>query len=192
MRRLASLEAAAQDEASRSTQAAQAAEMVVARFGGTIDSIGLDLELDRAALAAEAEAALALAETTSRAASEAANKARAADALLLEPAPRARVSMWICSEGSLPRSTRSATTSHVQRRSASTSRRPFAPAPTRVRCERPSWSGAASARCRGGRAPGARRAGDRAGDVRRGRAGPAGRRGRGGPTTAQRRARRDV
>ncbi len=88
LRRLASLEAAAQAESTQATGAAQAAEMVVARFGGTIDSIGLELDLDRTVVAAEAAAALVLADDASRVARESADRARAAEALLVERAPR--------------------------------------------------------------------------------------------------------
>ncbi len=88
LRRLASLEATAQAEASQATRTAQAAEMIVARFGGTVDEIALDLDVDRATLITEAESALALAESAARDARDAADRARAADALLVERAPR--------------------------------------------------------------------------------------------------------
>ena len=112
LRRLASLEAAAQDEASQSTQAAQAAEMVVpasgapsTRLGSTSSSTVLPWRR-RPRLRSRWRDA-------SRAASEAANKAALQMRFSSSGHRGARVSMWICSEGSLPRSTRSATTSRA-------------------------------------------------------------------------------
>ena len=87
-RRLASLEATAQGEAALATRAAQAAEMVVARFGGTVEATALDLDADRRSLVEEAARTLAISEAASLTSREAADRARAADALLVERAPR--------------------------------------------------------------------------------------------------------
>ena len=91
LRKLAALEFEAQRDATDAGRTAQAAEVVIARFGGVESSetlTTLAAELDRETLAAEAAEALEASEAAARVAREAADRARAADALLVERAPR--------------------------------------------------------------------------------------------------------
>ncbi len=87
--RLSALEAAAAREAAAATSRAQAAEVIVARLGGSIDDAPPGAESStREELHDEAASLLALAEEAAAEAREATDRARAADAALLERAPR--------------------------------------------------------------------------------------------------------
>ncbi|MGL6279877.1 MAG: AAA family ATPase, partial [Gaiella sp.] len=86
LRRIAPLEADAQRSAADGGRRAQEAELVVARLGGTLELV--PGEGDRETLALEAAAALAAADAAAVTAREAADRARAADAALVERAPR--------------------------------------------------------------------------------------------------------
>ena len=86
-RRLSGLEEAARREAADATARAQAAEVLVARLGGAVDEIAVD-GADTAELAREAAVLLADAEAAARAAREATDRARAAEAALVARVPR--------------------------------------------------------------------------------------------------------
>ncbi len=88
LRRLSGLEAAAARETADSVARAQAAEVVVARLGGTLAELPSQESGSREALVAEAASLLALAENAAAEARAAADRAHAADAALLERAPR--------------------------------------------------------------------------------------------------------
>ncbi len=86
LRRLAALEAEAQREATAALSSAQAAEVVVARLGGTLE--GVEAGGDRDALLRDATESLAAADAAAVVARESADRARIADAALVERAPR--------------------------------------------------------------------------------------------------------
>ena len=88
LRRLSTLEADAAREAGDSVARAQAAEVVVARLGGSLDDLPPDESASREQLVAEATSLLALAEGAAVEARAAADRARDADAALLERVPR--------------------------------------------------------------------------------------------------------
>ena len=90
LRKLAALEFEVQRDAADAGRSAQTAEVVVARFGGLEPAAMalLDQDLDRELLVTDADEALAASEAAARVAREAADRARAADALLVERAPR--------------------------------------------------------------------------------------------------------
>ena len=88
LRRLSTLEADAAREAADSVARAQAAEVVVARLGGSLDDLPPGDSTAREQLVAEATSLLALAEGAAVEARAAADRARDADAALLERAPR--------------------------------------------------------------------------------------------------------
>jgi len=88
LRRLSALEADAAREAADAVARAQAAEVVVARLGGTGEGIVPDERADRETLACEAQELLAAADRAVADARAAADRARAADAALVERAPR--------------------------------------------------------------------------------------------------------
>ena len=88
LRRLSTLEADAAREAADSVARAQAAEVVVARLGGSLDDLPPADSTAREQLVAEATSLLALAEGAAVEARAAADRARDADAALLERAPR--------------------------------------------------------------------------------------------------------
>lgn len=88
LRKLAALEFEAQRDAADAGRSAQAADVVVARLGGVDESVAPDASVSRDQLVDEAAEALTLSETALRVAREAADRARAADALLVERAPR--------------------------------------------------------------------------------------------------------
>ncbi len=87
LRRLSGLEEAARAEAADATTRARAAEVLVARLGGAVDEIAVD-GADTAELAREAARLLAEAELSARAAREATDRARVAEAALVARAPR--------------------------------------------------------------------------------------------------------
>jgi chromosome segregation protein len=87
LRRLAELEAAAGHEAAGATSRAQAAEVVVARLGGSVEGVVVE-DGDRTELADAAEASLAASDEAAGVARDAADRARAAEAALVERAPR--------------------------------------------------------------------------------------------------------
>ena len=88
LRRLSGLEGEAAREAADATARAQAAEVVVARLGGSVEApLGAEA-VPREQLEADARSALAAAEAGAAEAEAAADRARAADAALLERAPR--------------------------------------------------------------------------------------------------------
>jgi chromosome segregation protein len=86
IRRLATLEADAQRAVTEATRRAQAAEVVVVRLGGVVEGVAADG--DREVLTEEAAEALAASELAAAGAREAADRARLADAALVERAPR--------------------------------------------------------------------------------------------------------
>ncbi len=88
LRRLSGLEAEAARDAADAVSRAQAAEVVVARLGGSLDDLPLEESVSRDQLLAEAASLLALAEEAAAAARAAADRARVADAALLERTPR--------------------------------------------------------------------------------------------------------
>ena len=88
LRRLSTLEADAAREAADSVARAQAAEVVVARLGGSLDDLPPEEAVSREELVEEAASLLALAEGAAVEARSAADRARDADAALLERAPR--------------------------------------------------------------------------------------------------------
>jgi chromosome segregation protein len=88
LRRLSALEADAARDASDAVARAQAAEVVVARLGGSLDELPPEDSTPREHLVAEASSLLALAEAAAAEARTAADWARDADAALLERAPR--------------------------------------------------------------------------------------------------------
>ena len=88
LRRLSALEADAARESAEAVARAQVAEVVVARLGGSIDSIAPDESLSREVLAAEATTQLEAADAAGVDARAAGDRARAADAALVERAPR--------------------------------------------------------------------------------------------------------
>jgi chromosome segregation protein len=88
LRRLAALEAEARTTASRAAARAQAAEVVVARLGGSPAAPLGDDGRDAEALAREADELLRTAETAAAAARDASDRARAAETALVERAPR--------------------------------------------------------------------------------------------------------
>ena len=88
LRRLSTLEADAAREAADSVARAQAAEVVVARLGGSLDDLPPAESTSRDQLVEEATSSLALAEGAAVEARAAADRARDADAALLERAPR--------------------------------------------------------------------------------------------------------
>jgi chromosome segregation protein len=87
LRRLSGLEEAARAEAADATTRARAAEVLVARLGGAVDEIAVD-GADTVELAREAARLLAEAELSARAAREATDRARMAEAALVARAPR--------------------------------------------------------------------------------------------------------
>ncbi len=87
-RRLTALEAVARVEASEAVRSAQAAEVVVARLGGVLEVLPVGDLPNRETLVAEASEALAAADAAARAAREAGDRARIADAALVARAPR--------------------------------------------------------------------------------------------------------
>jgi chromosome segregation protein len=87
--RLGGLEAVAQRELADATSRAQAAELVAARLGGGGEAAPSAVELGREQLAAEAAAALELADAAAAEARAAGDRARAAEAALVERSPRA-------------------------------------------------------------------------------------------------------
>ncbi|HEU0336322.1 MAG TPA: AAA family ATPase, partial [Gaiellaceae bacterium] len=90
LQRLAVREAEAQREAGAAGALAQAAEVVVARLGGTAKGAHAEDGAEREELRREAEALLAAAEAAAAAARDAADRAGAAEAALVERAPRQR------------------------------------------------------------------------------------------------------
>ena len=88
LRRLSTLEAEAAREAAEAVTRAQTAEVVVARLGGNPNEVALVESVSREQLMAEAVSLLAIADAAAGEASTAADRARAADAALLERAPR--------------------------------------------------------------------------------------------------------
>ena len=88
LRRLSTLEADAARDAADAVARAQAAEVVVARLGGSLDDLPPGEPASREQLVAEATSLLALAEAAAAEARAAADRARDADAALLERAPR--------------------------------------------------------------------------------------------------------
>ena len=88
LRRLSALEGEAAQEAADAAARAQAAEVVVARLGGSAEAAVGDETASREQLDADARSALAAAEAAAFEATAAADRARAADAALLERAPR--------------------------------------------------------------------------------------------------------
>jgi len=88
LRRLSMLEAEAAREAADAVTRAQAAEVVVARLGGNVDDVDPAESASREHLVAEAASLLALADGAAADARAAADRARDADAALLERAPR--------------------------------------------------------------------------------------------------------
>ncbi|RDI73797.1 chromosome segregation protein SMC [Gaiella occulta] len=88
LRRLSGLESEAAREAADAVARAQAAEVVVARLGSTSDGVAVGEEATREDLAADAATLLAAADAAAAAARTAAERARAADAALVERAPR--------------------------------------------------------------------------------------------------------
>jgi chromosome segregation protein len=88
--RLGAAEAAARDEAATAGAQAQAAEVVVARLGGTLDAPEVDGGGDAQRLSEEAAVALAAAEEAAVLARSAADRAAAADAALVGHGPRRR------------------------------------------------------------------------------------------------------
>jgi chromosome segregation protein len=88
VRRLTALEADARREASETTRRASAAELVLARLGGAPVTVSAAGERTRDELAAEAAVALEEAEAAAEHARTAADAARAADAELVDRAPR--------------------------------------------------------------------------------------------------------
>ena len=187
-RRLASLEATAQGEATLATRAAQAAEMVVARFGGTVEATALDLDADR--------------DVPGRRGRPRARALRGGVAHLsrsCRSCPRRRCAPGRARTSALGARRRSACPArlggrrdrwrsrsrHLDRGAA----RGSGQGAGRRRCgaRLGARRRAAPSRGRGGRSSRPRRPGDRAGDRRRGRARPARRRGRGGTAEARRR-----
>jgi chromosome segregation protein len=88
LRRLATVEAEARRDATEAGRRAAEAEVVLARLGGTQVAVEIAGARAHAELEAEAKAALAEAETAAARARAAADAARAADAELVERAPR--------------------------------------------------------------------------------------------------------
>ncbi len=88
LRRLSVLEAETAREAAGAAARAQAAEVVVARLGGTLDDLPPEKSVSREHLEAEASSLLDLAEEAATLAQEASDRSHAADAALLERAPR--------------------------------------------------------------------------------------------------------
>ena len=88
LRRLSALEAEAARDAADAVAQAQAAEVVVARLGGNLDELSPEESASRDHLVAEAASLLTLAEAAAAEARAAADRARDADAALLERAPR--------------------------------------------------------------------------------------------------------
>jgi chromosome segregation protein len=88
LRRLSALEAREAREAADAVVRAQTAEVVVARLGGTGDGVTLEAGADRDALACDAHDLLVAADAAVAEARAAADRARAADAALVERAPR--------------------------------------------------------------------------------------------------------
>ena len=88
LRRLSTLEADAARDAADAVARAQAAEVVVARLGGSVDDLPPAEQASREALLAEAASLLTLSEAAAAEARAAADRARDADAALLERAPR--------------------------------------------------------------------------------------------------------
>jgi chromosome segregation protein len=88
LRRLSGLEANAARDAAEAVARAQAAEVVVVRLGGTVDLSPTDDAAGREELEAQALALLSAADRAAELAREAADRARSADAALLERRPR--------------------------------------------------------------------------------------------------------
>ncbi len=88
LRRLSGLEANAARDATDAATRAQAAELVVIRLGGNVDPSTIDDSASREELENEAVSLLAIADRAAEEAEEAAARARAADAALLERRPR--------------------------------------------------------------------------------------------------------
>ncbi len=88
LRRLSALEAETAREAADAVERAQVAEVVVARLGGNLDELPPETSASREQLIGEAASLLALAEGAAARAVEASDRAHAADASLLERAPR--------------------------------------------------------------------------------------------------------
>jgi chromosome segregation protein len=88
LRRLSALETETAREAADAAARAQTAEVVVARLGGSLDDVVPEEPLSRERLVAEAASLLALADEAAGDARAAADRARDANAALLERAPR--------------------------------------------------------------------------------------------------------
>jgi chromosome segregation protein len=88
LQRLAAAEAEARRLAAEASDRAQSAEVVVVRLGGSTDGAHVEEGVDRELLEREAAQLLAWAEAAAADAQAAADRARAADAALLERAPR--------------------------------------------------------------------------------------------------------
>ncbi len=88
LRRLSTLEGDAARQAAAAVARAQAAEVVVARLGGNLDDVPPEESTTREHLVAEAASLLVLADGSAADARAAADRARDADAALLERAPR--------------------------------------------------------------------------------------------------------
>ncbi len=87
LRRLSALEANAARDATEAATRAQAAELVVIRLGGSVDP-SVDITASREELEADALSLLAIADRAADEAEKAADRARDADAALLERRPR--------------------------------------------------------------------------------------------------------
>jgi chromosome segregation protein len=88
LRRLSTLEGEAAREAAEALTRAQAAEVVVARLGGSVGELATDDSVTRDELLAEATFLLALADSAAVNARAAADRAAEVEAVLLERAPR--------------------------------------------------------------------------------------------------------
>ncbi len=88
LRRLSGLEANAARDGADAASRAQASELVAIRLGGNVDGGAIDATASREELEAEAVSLLAIADRAAAEAEEAADRARAADAALLERRPR--------------------------------------------------------------------------------------------------------
>lgn len=88
LRRLAALEAEARRDATEAGRGASAAELVLARLGGVPVGLSGVADRSREAFAADASSALAAADDAARRARAAADAAQAADAELVDRAPR--------------------------------------------------------------------------------------------------------
>ncbi len=189
LRRLAALEAEAQREATEALRSAQAAEVVVARLGGSLE--GVEAGGDRDALLRDATESLAAADAAAVVARESADRARIADAALVERAPR-RSGLDADLLGRLAGAVGDLHVGLAASRGRGAAAR--GPRPRSRRCRRPAGDRARNpaprARCGRGRAPPEGGCRERARHRRRGRARAARRRGRGGAAPPRRRRRR--